>query len=318
MKKTLIINFLFYISLNISAQIKVLKGGNILLCKPTNPSSTVIIGSPTPLFNPGKLQIKNFSLPSLVIDQWHSNNWEAVSISRANQVYAKHWAVDYNGNQNFFISSLGDIYNKGKNFNILDTFELKNKTEINNAISILNNLKGYQYYKSYPTYIKNESGAVDKYIPAFKNLSFGFDALETEATLPSLVQHLPDNTFAVSYTELIPILVEALKTQQNEMNDLKTRMNISTQTTDINQISQPITFEYTSPIIITYTLPQNTIESNLIIYNLQGLEIKKIPVDTHKNKIVLKSKLLKKGIYMYSFYANGQIIVTKKFIVTAK
>ena len=80
MKKIQIVIMFILSSYMLNAQIKVELGGNIIMCKPTNPSNTVIIGNPTPLYCAGKLQIKNYSLPSLVLETWHAENIHGDSI----------------------------------------------------------------------------------------------------------------------------------------------------------------------------------------------------------------------------------------------
>ena len=81
MKKAILLLTLF-VSIQVTqAQVKVELGGNVILCKPTNPSNTVMIGSTSPLYSAGKLQIKNYSLPSLVLETWHAENIHGDSIS---------------------------------------------------------------------------------------------------------------------------------------------------------------------------------------------------------------------------------------------
>lgn len=56
---------------------------------------------------------------------------------------------------------------------------------------------------------------------------FGFIAQDVEQVIPEVVKTLPDSTKAVSYTDIIAILVEALKVQQNEINELHSILEIN-------------------------------------------------------------------------------------------
>ena len=46
-------------------------------------------------------------------------------------------------------------------------------------------------------------------------------AQEIETVLPEVVKTAPDGSKAVAYTEIIPVLIEAIKEQQKEIEQLK-------------------------------------------------------------------------------------------------
>lgn len=50
---------------------------------------------------------------------------------------------------------------------------------------------------------------------------YGVIAQEIEKVLPEVVNTAPDGTKSVAYTEIIPVLIEAMKAQQKEINELK-------------------------------------------------------------------------------------------------
>ena len=50
---------------------------------------------------------------------------------------------------------------------------------------------------------------------------FGLLAQEVEQVLPEVVKTIPDGRKAISYTDLIAILIEAVKQQQTEINELR-------------------------------------------------------------------------------------------------
>jgi len=50
---------------------------------------------------------------------------------------------------------------------------------------------------------------------------YGVIAQEIEKVLPEIVNTAPDGTKSVAYTEIIPVLIEAIKEQQKEIEQLK-------------------------------------------------------------------------------------------------
>lgn len=63
----------------------------------------------------------------------------------------------------------------------------------------------------------------DKNFPEGRH--YGVIAQEIEKVLPEVVNTAPDGTKSVAYTEIIPVLIEAIKAQQKEINDLKELVN---------------------------------------------------------------------------------------------
>lgn len=53
---------------------------------------------------------------------------------------------------------------------------------------------------------------------------YGVIAQEIEKVLPEVVTEGPDGTKAVAYTEIIPVLIEAIKEQQKEIEELKKKV----------------------------------------------------------------------------------------------
>ena len=53
---------------------------------------------------------------------------------------------------------------------------------------------------------------------------YGVIAQETESVLPEVVGEDPDGGKTVAYTEIVPVLIEAIKAQQREIDDLKQRL----------------------------------------------------------------------------------------------
>ncbi len=64
----------------------------------------------------------------------------------------------------------------------------------------------------------------DKKLPDGKH--YGLIAQEVEKVIPELVQTNAEGEKSISYTELIPFLIEAVKEQQNQINSLKSEVEL--------------------------------------------------------------------------------------------
>ena len=108
---------------------------------------------------------------------------------------------------------IGTITATGTNFGS----DINLKTNINNIetpLETISKLKGVTFDW------KDHIIETDKTLQGTKH---GLIAQEVEKILPNLVH--TNKTKSVSYIEIIPILIEAIKEQQNQINDLKNKIN---------------------------------------------------------------------------------------------
>lgn len=82
---------------------------------------------------------------------------------------------------------------------------------VGTALDIVNGLTGYYYYWESPNKSKKEQ--------------IGFIAQEVESILPQLVETDESGYKSVDYTSTIPVLIQAVKEQQNLINALTKRIN---------------------------------------------------------------------------------------------
>ena len=61
--------------------------------------------------------------------------------------------------------------------------------------------------------------------PSISNLQYGFVAQELQKIFPDMVSQREDGVLGVRYTELIPVLVQAIKEQQDEIDALNKRIS---------------------------------------------------------------------------------------------
>ncbi len=63
-------------------------------------------------------------------------------------------------------------------------------------------------------------------------------------------------------------------------------------------------------------LPQEVISAEIIIYDLQGVQLKTIPVNNRENtSISIQAYELEAGMYLFTLITDGKVIDTKRMIL---
>ena len=134
------------------------------------------------------------------------------------------------------------------------------------------------------------------------------------------------NLYGISYTRLIPILIEAIKEQNEMILDLQKKI----ENTDEKSAETP-TAEgvlkaslgknrpnpFTENTTIEYYLPSTVEKAILYVYDLQGKQVKSIPVyERDYGLVTIQGSELRPGIYNYSLIADGEIVGIEKMILT--
>ena len=178
----------------------------------------------------------------------------------------------------------------------------------------------------------------------------GFLAQELEKEFPELV-NVPtskDELYSIDYQGMIPVLVEAIKEQQFQIENLQAQVNACCQgtppayspprdpeegngkenpekSTYINNVQdaekaklfQNIPNPFSTNTEIRFEIPQNVSSAKLLVHDMQGAEIKSYNVTTRgAGNIIIQAQELPAGMYMYTLLVNNAIIDTKKMILT--
>jgi len=189
----------------------------------------------------------------------------------------------------------------------------------------------------------------------------GFIAQDVQKIFPDLVYTDKNGMLSVDYIAIIPMLVEAMKQQQQIINTQAT--NISSQQTDITNLQQTVsdlqtsissccksssktkdyvesdattTTSYTNTSatqqILLYQnapnpfktattikmyIPQSVGTAMICIYDLNGRQLECLPVGGRGTTSVdVSGSMLTAGMYYYSLLADGNLVDTKKMILT--
>lgn len=280
-------------------QIKVMSTGKVQIGTYPNTNAT--------------LNLYSNDVPSLISDAVFSFGWGDAIKSYVNRADAIAFSVWYGGSRTVRIMGNGDFWS---NTSIYSSDEkLKEKIlPIENAKSMLRKLNGVSY-----NFIKQE----DK-----TRRHLGFLAQDVEKIFPNIVYQTDSGVKGIAYVELIPVIIEALKEQAEEIDALKvenTNLKSAAKeksatidgTTTNASLDQNVPNPFSANTSIGIHLPATVSRATLYIYNMQGSQIKQIAVNERGDtSVIIEGSTLKAGIYYYSLIADGKEVDTKKMILT--
>jgi len=162
----------------------------------------------------------------------------------------------------------------------------------------------------------------------------GFLAQELKEVFPEVVfLDTTSNLYSVSYTRLVPVLVEAMKEQQAQIDELKTMVenccknNLKSASLAIEpsndiiqntaQLDQNIPNPFSKETKIGCFIPDESNSSVLYIYNMQGTQLQQYNLTAKgKQEITINGNSFVPGMYLYSLVIDGKEIDTKRMILT--
>ena len=255
----------------------------------------------------------------------------------------------------FYVAGDGTVYSKGSLLTASDESYKENISSINNSLNTIRQMRGVTYKLkeqaaetvATANTLQNDVSSdtlssqspvpveiVNKIKAEKKRKKAGFIAQELEEIFPEAVYTLPNGKKAIAYSEIIPLLVEAIKEQQNEIDELKQAKSIQTRSTisdadeqsDVNSLLDEklkaklysnIPNPFKEQTTISFFIPEASSRASIHIYNLQGKQIKQINIESRGNgSVTINGYELIPGMYMYSLIVDGKEVDTKKMILT--
>ncbi len=202
------------------------------------------------------------------------------------------------------------IYSKEANAKEIDEMVASGKVKKENSIAALDALN------------KNRKETYKK--------EFGFIAQEVEQVFPELVEKSNDGIYAINYTGLIPVMLEAIKELQTKVVELESQQTKSVSTlksteqsigdNDITATTEYLSQNKPNPVNgmaeISYSLPEGTRSANIIFYSTNGSIVKNVNLNASNKtgNITISSSEFSSGLYVYKLVANGIVLDTKKMI----
>ena len=251
----------------------------------------------------------------------------------------------------FYVFGNGEVYTN----NLLITSDISTKREIKTIESSLDKvmqLRGVTFESEFDLkdnlelsdfVAENEQTNMTQKLVTQMNSErsrkhMGVVAQEVEEVVPEVVRTTLNGTKAVAYTELVGLLIEAIKEQQSQIEELKAQvfsqestnpvrnlrsvsdkdaLSISSDVAVKNMLYQNVPNPFTSDTKIRYTLSEDVVNANLYIYNMQGTQIKNISgLSGGAGVITINGRELKAGMYIYTLIADGKEVDTKRMILT--
>lgn len=229
------------------------------------------------------------------------------------------------------------VFDNGTNVGI-GTTSPSNKLTVNGAIQSISNLFiSDAIYKEKVSPINNPLEIVSKLdgktynwkVSSFPELNFdnslqyGLIAQEVETVMPTIVHTDDLGRKSVNYTAIIPVLIEAIKQQQEQIIALQDQLNSSFQKQNsdlINLKNTKIISVSPNPssdvIVISLNIEETVQDAKIVVYDLNGKIMSSLNIKERNNDI---SKSLQKdnfgsGTYIVSLYINGKSLDSKKII----
>jgi hypothetical protein len=291
-----------------------------------------------------QLKVRNDGV--VTINAQTQNWWPALRITVPTQLSCAYnlWNTYYNQDV-FYVRGDGVVWTQRGVLTASDISLKINITPIEGALGKVKNLQGVRY--QFKEEKEGENGEED--------FRLGFIAQEVEKICPEVVKETPDGIKGMSYSDLIAVLVEAIKEQQTQIEDLRVMVFECCQqnpnytspknsnenngqddiemrndnllqhlSTDENttqgtlaRLFQNVPNPFSANTEISFEIPSNAISAKLLIHDMQGAEIKSYGITTKGiGSIIIQGSELQAGIYMYTLLVNNRIVDTKKMILT--
>lgn len=207
----------------------------------------------------------------------------------------------------------------------------KDIVKLENPISKIKQVEGFSYRLINEEEIRKNSQRYKK------NKNFGFMAQNFKEIFPELVYEDDEGYLSVDYVSMIPVLIEAIKEQQDliekltikvtsiEENCCDTDTKSASILTGVNckqgteeaKLYQNTPNPFSNKTEIKYYIPIATSNARIFIYNMQGNQLKQYEISRGGNQtLTLNGSELTPGMYFYSLVIDGKEIDTKKMILT--
>lgn len=266
----------------------------------------------------GEVQIISTATPA---------NGSAIRTTVSNQnACAYHLWNNYYNQDVFYVHGTGYLWCKLGGYFGSDINMKEGIKEIDTPLQLVTQLHGVKFkYK--------DDKELDK---TMLDERMGLIAQEVEKVVPQVVKVMNDGTKAIAYTDLIGLLVEAMKEQQVQIEGLKSQItsieenccnktqksaSIVTGTTDVvdtnAKLDQNIPNPFSKETKIGCTVPDGSTSSVLYIYNMQGTQLQQYNLNgTGKQEVTINGNSFVPGMYLYSLVIDGKEIDTKRMILT--
>jgi hypothetical protein len=217
----------------------------------------------------------------------------------------------------------GTVYASNPLFNGSDRRFKKDIKRIENVTDKIKTLNAYTYNFKTDEFKKKNFD---------EGQQIGLIAQELKEVFPQLVKEDKEGYLAVNYQGMVPVLLEAIKEQQNRIEQLENKVQslISTNANDLKQtnsqsidlsdkntivLDQNVPNPFAESTVINYNIPTNFTKAQIIFSTSEGKVIKTVDVTVKgPGRINVFANDLSSGMYTYTLVVDGKTIDTKKMV----
>lgn len=220
---------------------------------------------------------------------------------------------------------------------------VKETTRAGSTLENVLNMNVIKYnYIDFHKPAKNDTATVDLTDPTqdiTADTHYGLSAQELQNIYPDLVKRGQDGYFGINYVELVPILIRSIQELKQELDEVKSSKSekLSTsrmsnngiddkETEDLSDattipastasLAQNTPNPFTERTTIRFTLPEDTKNASICIFDMSGKMLKQVPVDSTMQSITIEGYELSAGMYIYSLLVDGKEVDTKRMILS--
>jgi Chaperone of endosialidase/Secretion system C-terminal sorting domain len=224
----------------------------------------------------------------------------------------------------------GKTFTPGAAWTASDARLKTNIADVKSALGIVRNLHAKTYS------FRKDGQYQHTGLPAGNQI--GFLAQDIEKVLPELVTDAPlfftdtqdgrsnprsENIKAINYTGLIPVLTQAINELKDEVDALRAELaTLKSKKADdgkavAGQLLQNNPNPFSQSTTIRYNLPVDVKQATLLIFDMQGKQVKQAALSNRGNgSYLLQGSELTAGMYLYTLMADGKEIETRRMILT--
>jgi hypothetical protein len=156
---------------------------------------------------------------------------------------------------------------------------------------------------------------------------YALDADRLEQTFPDLVYVREDGSKVINYMEMIPLLVQSINELKQELDAMKgdskamTR-SVNNESADFsaattgNVLYQNTPNPFKEQTTIRFSLADGVQDASISIFDMTGKTIKKLPISSGMDSVSVGGYELGEGMFLYSLIVNGQVIDTKRMVIS--
>ena len=170
-----------------------------------------------------------------------------------------------------------------------------------------------------------ERNIIEEQIEQKKHYAITIEQLEE--VFPELVYEEKDGSKRINYMEMIPLLVQSINELQAQINVLTAKEEVK-KAPAVSAVGADPMLACTATLYqntpnpfnerteIRFSLPDDTQNANICIFDMSGKMLRQIPVTSSMQSITINGYELAAGMYLYSLVVGGQEVDTKRMIIT--